>query len=61
MLSGRDTSRMVLGHLNGTEVVLMTAPNVDMKDETPLPTPPTTAPVKQAVTNASASSASAQP
>jgi hypothetical protein len=59
MLSGRDTSRMVLGHLNGTEVVLMTAPNVDMKEETPLPTPPTVAPVQQTVTNASTSSTSA--
>ncbi len=58
MLSGRDTSRMVIGHLNGTEVVLMTAPNMD-ENETPLPTPPTTAPVKQAVTSASTSSTSA--
>jgi all-trans-retinol 13,14-reductase len=59
MLSGRDTSRLVIGYMNGTEVVLMTAPNVDMKDETPLPTPPTVAPVKQAVVNAPTSSASA--
>ncbi len=59
MLSGRDTSRIVLGYMNGTEVVLMTAPNVDMKDETPLPTAPTVTPVKQAVVNASAASTSA--
>lgn len=59
MLSGRDTSRMVIGQLDGTEVVLMTAPSMDMEDETPLPTPPTVAPVQQAVTNASAASTSA--
>ncbi len=33
MLSGRDTSRLVIGYMNGTEVVLMTAPNVDMSNE----------------------------
>jgi prolycopene isomerase len=59
MLSGRDTSRLVIGYMNGTEVVLMTAPNVDTKDEAPLPTPPQPAPVKQAVVNASASFTSA--
>ncbi len=59
MLSGRDTSRMVIGHLDGTEVVLMAAPSMDMEDETSLPTSPTVAPVQQAVTNASASSTSA--
>ncbi|MBI5294466.1 MAG: NAD(P)/FAD-dependent oxidoreductase [Chloroflexi bacterium] len=59
MLSGRDTSRMVIGHLDGTEVVLMAAPSMDVEDETPLPTPPTIAPVKQTMVNASASSTSA--
>jgi prolycopene isomerase len=59
MLSGRDTSRMVIGQLDGTEVVLMAAPSMAMEDETPLPTPPTVAPVQQAVVNASASSTSA--
>jgi len=58
MLSGRDTCRMVLGHLNGTEVVLMTAPNMD-ENETPPPIVPTVDPVKQAVTNASSASTSA--
>ena len=57
MLSGRDTSHMVLGHMDGTEVVLMTAPNMDLKDETPLPSPLTAAPIQQTVTTASASSA----
>ena len=59
MLSGRDTSRMVLGYMNGTIATLMTAPNIIDENETPLPTPPTIAPVQQAVTNASASSTSA--
>jgi len=58
LLSGRDTSRMVIGYMNGTPVTLMTAPNMD-ENESPLPTPPTTAPVKQAVTSASTSSTSA--
>jgi hypothetical protein len=59
MLSGRDTSRMVIGQLDGTEVVLMAAPSMAMEDETPFPTPPTVAPVQQAVVNASTSSTSA--
>ncbi|MFN8382033.1 MAG: NAD(P)/FAD-dependent oxidoreductase [Anaerolineales bacterium] len=54
MLSGRDTSRLVLGHLNGTEAILMTAPNIELEDKTPHPNPPIIVPVKQAVTNSSA-------
>ncbi len=57
LLSGRDTSRMVIGYMDGTPVILMTAPNMD-ENETPLPTPPTVAPVKQAVTSTSTSSTS---
>ena len=58
LLSGRDTSRMVIGYMDGTPVTLMTAPNMD-ENESPLPAAPTTAPVKQAVTNVSTSSTSA--
>ena len=58
LLSGRDTSRMVVGYMDGTPVTLMTAPNMD-ENESPLPAAPATAPVKQAVTNASTSSSSA--
>ena len=51
MLSGRDTSRMVLGHLNGTEVVLMTAPSERMNDQESLnserPSEKSQAPVRQ--------------
>jgi prolycopene isomerase len=61
MLSGRDTSRMVIGHLDGTEVVLMAAPSMDdiPADDAPLPAAPQPAPLKQAVVNASTSSTSA--
>jgi all-trans-retinol 13,14-reductase len=61
MLSGRDTSRMVIGQLDGTEVVLMTAPSMNdaPADDAPLPTAPTVAPVQQAVVNAPAASTSA--
>ena len=60
MLSGRDTSRMVIGYLNGTEVVLMTAPSM-VEAETPLPTPPTVAPVKPAIINTRTSTAPSAP
>jgi len=33
MLSGRDTSRMVIGYLDGTEVVLMAAPSEGISDQ----------------------------
>ena len=61
MLSGRDTSRMVVGYLDGTEVVLMTTPSMDETPagDTPLPTSRMAAPVKQVVFNTPASSASA--
>ncbi len=53
MLSGRDTSRLVTGYLDGTEVVLMTAPNledstIDSEPQVIVPQPvaPTPAPAK---------------
>jgi prolycopene isomerase len=58
LLSGHDTSRIVRGYMDGIEVVLLTAPNMD-DDETALPTTPTVAPVRQAVANALTSSAAA--
>ncbi|MCX6066648.1 MAG: NAD(P)/FAD-dependent oxidoreductase [Chloroflexi bacterium] len=53
LLSGRDTSRLVIGFMDGTPVTLMTAPNLD-----DLPAADSTPPVKQAVTSASTSSVS---
>jgi phytoene dehydrogenase-like protein len=42
LLSGRDTSRIVIGYMNGTKVVLMTAPTLDdaPADNTPFPSTP---------------------
>ncbi len=69
LLSGRDTSRIVIGHLDGTEVVLMTAPNMDdapAEDipQSAVPEPaalqpaaPQSAPVKPAAVSVQASSA----
>jgi all-trans-retinol 13,14-reductase len=59
LLSGRDTSRIVIGYMDGSEVVLMTAPALDdspaIADQ--LPSIPEQAPVKPVAASAQASSA----
>jgi phytoene dehydrogenase-like protein len=63
LLSGRDTSRIALGSMDGTEVVLMTAPALEDAPsfEAPLPSTPLPAPEKPVTTSAQTSSAASAP
>lgn len=63
LLSGRETSRIVIGHMDGSKVVLMTAPNMDESpaDNAPLRAAPAPASVKPAATDVQVSSITSAP